>query len=925
MLRPLLKGFGLVCLMIFASPLSGARLGSFRELVDLEALCYPDQSQCLQVSSYDRTGGNDDGFSGAFSFVRKDGNKLVIFDEKGPGCIYRIWSANPPEAPIRFYLDGEAAPQIEFEKFTDMFADKKAPFVRPFSQHFIGGFCSYVPIPFRTSCRIEVEGDVRFYQITWRKFPAKTKVKTYGEGWLQKESEWIERATTSWDHLGQHPMALSRKARTEEVQVTVLPGTESLLFEAQGPGMVRSLRLSLASKEPAFRRLVLLQAFCDGTQEPFVNAPVGDFFLDGFGAQKTQSLALGTDPDGVYYCFFPMPFDAGIRLVLKNEGAQDLSVKGQVVVEEIKTTPPYRFYAHWRRENPTREGELFTILETRGQGQWLGVSTSMQGDGGLGFLEGDEMMWVDGRDNTSYNGTGSEDYYNGGWYFGVTGSAPSYGCGYLSDPTSRCHAFRLHISDRVPFQERVRIGIEHGHGNSVQADYSAVSFWYGIPGLDKEFQIPEARARLVKPYKIPGVLEAESLPLLKGRVFEDQNQAMGLSSGQGLCGSSEDPIGQVSVQIEVQDEMPWILGCAMPKGPGFVPIGLSVDGIPLPQTQDLYAAQDLPPALVSVFLPSLGPGKHELSWFRRPEARATNVPFIVDYLTLAPMGLFEVEKMETRALKGEDKVETQDLKSWGPQWSNNAHRWLLAHAPDSAFEISVPSSFSGTYALSMHITRASDYGVFSVSVGDQVLSGDIDGYAPRVERSPRIDLGHVHLSTGINALKIQLKGKNPASSGFLVGLDELVLRPVSADALEFEAEHLQILEAEGGPCSSQDMKGWGQEWGGNSQLWFRPSNSGGAMELLFPVFESGTYGLVTDMTQAPNYAVCQVLVDGTPLGQPFDAYVHGKVGKTVKRASHSCGQVQLNPGWHSIRFAATGKAQESEGYYIGIDRIRLTR
>src|SRR5579871_659380 len=36
-------------------------------------------------SSYDRTGGNDDGFSGKYSFIRKEGDALVVAELKGPG------------------------------------------------------------------------------------------------------------------------------------------------------------------------------------------------------------------------------------------------------------------------------------------------------------------------------------------------------------------------------------------------------------------------------------------------------------------------------------------------------------------------------------------------------------------------------------------------------------------------------------------------------------------------------------------------------------------------------------------------------------------------------------------------------------------------------------------------------------------------
>jgi hypothetical protein len=43
-----------------------------------------------QLSSYDRTGGNDDGLSGRFSVLRRENGQAVIADLKGSGVIQRI-------------------------------------------------------------------------------------------------------------------------------------------------------------------------------------------------------------------------------------------------------------------------------------------------------------------------------------------------------------------------------------------------------------------------------------------------------------------------------------------------------------------------------------------------------------------------------------------------------------------------------------------------------------------------------------------------------------------------------------------------------------------------------------------------------------------------------------------------------------------
>ncbi|MDR2927946.1 MAG: hypothetical protein LBV41_07090, partial [Cytophagaceae bacterium] len=63
-----------------------------KQLYRLELLPHYRQGIVEQESSYDRTGGNDDGFSGKYSSIRREGNTLVLADLKGAGVINRIWT-----------------------------------------------------------------------------------------------------------------------------------------------------------------------------------------------------------------------------------------------------------------------------------------------------------------------------------------------------------------------------------------------------------------------------------------------------------------------------------------------------------------------------------------------------------------------------------------------------------------------------------------------------------------------------------------------------------------------------------------------------------------------------------------------------------------------------------------------------------------
>ena len=88
---------------------------------------YRDHTSVAMESSYDRTEGNDDGFSGKYSYIRKEGpGRLVIADLQGPGVIQRIWTPTPTEDTIQFYFDGEENPRISI-RFIDLFSSDVFP------------------------------------------------------------------------------------------------------------------------------------------------------------------------------------------------------------------------------------------------------------------------------------------------------------------------------------------------------------------------------------------------------------------------------------------------------------------------------------------------------------------------------------------------------------------------------------------------------------------------------------------------------------------------------------------------------------------------------------------------------------------------------------------------------------------------------
>lgn len=113
----------------------------------------------------------------------------------------------------------------------------------------------------------------------------------------------------------------------------------------------------------------------------------------------------------------------------------------------------------------------------------------MAGPTSRGYLEGDERAYTEGSASPQIAGTGTEDFYEGGWYFrygpftnpltGNTSHESAAGdCPAATDCTG---AYRLLIADAIPFGSSITFGIEHGGTDDVQASYASTAFWYGQP------------------------------------------------------------------------------------------------------------------------------------------------------------------------------------------------------------------------------------------------------------------------------------------------------------------------------------------------------------------------------------------------------------------------------------------------------------
>ncbi len=306
--------------------------------------------------------------------------------------------------------------------------------------------------------------------------------------------------------------------------VVIQPGETLRFAELSGSGVVRHIWFGGGADEAHYHRKVLLRIYWDGEASPSVDVPLGDFFGVGHGAAGSfYSLPLSMYVADVptrptRNCWFPMPYARGAVFELVNEGTAPYRHYFYLDYEEHEGVPDGigRFHAQWRRENPTvavqppadgseiqnvTGSENYVILEAEGRGQYVGCVLSVQGLSPGWWGEGDEMIFVDdeiGEDGIlgwppSIHGTGTEDFMNFSYEFPVRDTA--YGVYHgvslpgavhqndwatLSGKSNQWSVYRFHIQDPIPFQSRIRVTVEHGHGNDRSDDWSSVAYWYQI-------------------------------------------------------------------------------------------------------------------------------------------------------------------------------------------------------------------------------------------------------------------------------------------------------------------------------------------------------------------------------------------------------------------------------------------------------------
>lgn len=492
-----------------------------KTLCDIAGLpCYRTDTRCLQVSTYDPTGGNEDGFSGDHSFIRRNpDSSLVIFESAGPGVIERIWTPTPTDDTLDFFIDDTSRATLSI-CYKDLFSGKIPPFGPPLCGSALGGNYCYYPILFNRLCRIVCRGKkMQFHQIQYRLFPKTADIRSFSATLSPEDRRRLEEIKSSWNNPGRLPLhengSLPRRDNTSpQIHSSFLlrPGETRQIADIRQGGRITGIEMTPASCFEGPQHDVFLRIYWDEERLPAVDCPVADFFGYAFGKRSMNSLLLGSQDDKDY-CYFPMPFDRAARIELVYKTPTDpssnprspgppssnqpshsksrrplsptlrLAVNIDYTLQKRDPLREGKFYADWKAGSPAA-GQPHVFLNTRGKGHYVATILQAQGlqPGMTVFFEGDDSTVVDG--SLRLHGTGSEDYFNGGWYafqdcWDKKMSLPTHGALDYSLPYCRTGGYRLYLSDKISFERSIFHSIEHGPAhNEVPVIYTSLAFYY---------------------------------------------------------------------------------------------------------------------------------------------------------------------------------------------------------------------------------------------------------------------------------------------------------------------------------------------------------------------------------------------------------------------------------------------------------------
>ena len=262
-------------ILLLLTILTPARAGNSRrnDISILQNLAKPQNFQAGRVSSFDRTGGNNDRYSIAA------GDRLVLAEIEGPGAVHHIWITVMAEEfyskklRLQFFWDGEKQPSVD-SPLGDFFSvgwgiDRNVSSL-PVTVSSLGrARNSYWYMPFRKSAHLEIvnegsrEVHAFYYYVDYRKLAEMADDTRYFHAQYKQKYPPIE-------------------------------GKNYTILSARGSGHYVGTSMSIMNRSGSWWGEGDDMIFIDGATSPTLHGTGSeDYFNDAWGMRESQSLFYG--------------------------------------------------------------------------------------------------------------------------------------------------------------------------------------------------------------------------------------------------------------------------------------------------------------------------------------------------------------------------------------------------------------------------------------------------------------------------------------------------------------------------------------------------------------------------------------------------------------------------------------------------------
>ena len=365
------------------------------------------------------------------------------------------------------------------------------PFAAPLAGLRSGAVTSYVPLSFAERLRVVLDGlcpaNGYFYHVDVQRTDALTR--PFSPRLADDPAYAAALAAVS---------ARADSAATVDQESGTLPaGAVTTVFERNGTGTLALLRFTVSGVALAALPDLRLQVRYDANATPAIDVPFDAFFGCREQAATFDTLPMtvqSRDGEWLFTCRLPLPFAAGVQVALANDGTADVSTRVSV---DVRPEAPaarwgYLHAAYHAVAGAQPAGAQHEVANVNGRGRYVGTFLFAAGksdrrageiSASLNILEGNETGVIDGE--TRLRGTGTEDYFNGGFYFaGGPFDSPFAAANYVkggvdNDPgvVSCC---RWHVlGDAIDFQQSFALRFQYGNDYpALVVRYATVAYYY---------------------------------------------------------------------------------------------------------------------------------------------------------------------------------------------------------------------------------------------------------------------------------------------------------------------------------------------------------------------------------------------------------------------------------------------------------------